>query len=673
MPSPTRTSSSSSSLTPVSLGLAAALKIAQEACNDVPIARQILGSAVCIFELAQRFEKNRDSIRALADRSALLAQRIAQVATGRALDDYLLQRLDNLQQVFFRIEAFLEKESAVSGRTQRIVRTLFVTPRLVEQLAAELQNEIEAFVLTAAVDLAHNQARYDGGFRILRDADVRKLDLIEEVETPEEVVTYAKARVDNEIMIVTYTTSRRNRAVIQVVASGKVERPRASRKRHDELLLRASTVFGSHPHVAQFYGRGVSGSHGEFRVMRAGVHLASVYLKQLNAESPEKSIRTASEMFWKLMDATRYLKTELQIDWNPSEEYARHDITVNDDGEPMIGVKEEFDDARQGVSTDLKYRCLVAIVFDSGIIGASYDHLDPREVVANRMARVSHWNDERLAAVSSLVSTLAMTEDYYARYLRLDYPLWDKPLGVRPEVIDLIHKFYENETQLINPDNTSSPDNSCSAVARCQAAVVSNDRLPEEETLWSWSYITMDGASIVRFDRAWTSGGGLYRSLDLYDIHIPAANIAAFESAMGVVRRPGTAHYYLHCSSEKMAEMAASRAWWSFSVLDSYVAEVEGEQVAYLRRTLSLSDRALQAPLFSETDLWQIGTRRPDLAVRYLDYVLARPEDTFVWSALQDSIALARMGYDSWYKDLQLAGGQQRHAEGLFRTTIPSL
>ncbi|KZV88986.1 hypothetical protein EXIGLDRAFT_587321, partial [Exidia glandulosa HHB12029] len=99
--------------------------------------------------------------------------------------------------------------------------------------------------------------------------------------------------------------------------------------------------------------------------------------------------------------------------------------------------------------------------------------------------------------------------------------------------------------------------------------------------------------------------------------------------------------------------------------VSSDVLHLETVQRAFLRRMLGLGPRSCLSPLFSETGIWPIRVRRASLCLDFLTYCRGRPEGELVAYALEDCIALAKLGCLSWFGDLQIAtaavGGHLPH------------
>ncbi|KZV95553.1 hypothetical protein EXIGLDRAFT_834258 [Exidia glandulosa HHB12029] len=131
---------------------AAALKVAREATETVPIAGQILGSAAHIFELAEKIEKKRQAMYDLVTTSASYAQQIDLAVAGRVLEVSMERRLERLYTVFAKIEALLQMETAPKRAILRVLRQVFVLPVQAEVLAAELENEMKLFQALSLID-----------------------------------------------------------------------------------------------------------------------------------------------------------------------------------------------------------------------------------------------------------------------------------------------------------------------------------------------------------------------------------------------------------------------------------------------------------------------------------------------------------------------------------------
>ncbi|KZV92313.1 hypothetical protein EXIGLDRAFT_769079 [Exidia glandulosa HHB12029] len=190
---------------------AAALKVAREATDAIPIAGQILGSAAHIFELAEKIEKKRQAMHDLVTTSANYAHQIDLAVAGRVLEVSIERRLERLYTVFAKIEALFQRETAPQRAILRILHQVFVLPIRAEALAAELENEMKLFQALSLIDarlavadtarIVEEDVRYEGDWRRLRHSDVQKLHIVHQYAVADGILTYAGARVDGELMI----------------------------------------------------------------------------------------------------------------------------------------------------------------------------------------------------------------------------------------------------------------------------------------------------------------------------------------------------------------------------------------------------------------------------------------------------------------------------------------
>jgi hypothetical protein len=77
-------------------------------------------------------------------------------------------------------------------------------------------------------------------------------------------------------------------------------------------------------------------------------------------------------------------------------------------------------------------------------------------------------------------------------------------------------------------------------------------------------------------------------------------------------------------------------------------------QHSFLRRLLKVNNRAMIAPLFTETAVIPLQFRRAQLALRYLGYLISLPIGHMAHAALLDSVALCRGGSPCWINDLRI-------------------
>ena len=84
----------------------------------------------------------------------------------------------------------------------------------------------------------------------------------------------------------------------------------------------------------------------------------------------------------------------------------------------------------------------------------------------------------------------------------------------------------------------------------------------------------------------------------------------------------------------------------------SLLDKLEAIQRTFLRRLLRLQTRSMRAILFSETGIVPLSYRRAALALRYLSYLVQRPQYTLVACAMRESSSLAERGYPSWVSEM---------------------
>ncbi|KZV95535.1 hypothetical protein EXIGLDRAFT_470358 [Exidia glandulosa HHB12029] len=259
----------------------AALKIGREATDAVPIAKQILGAAANIFELAERIEKKRQAMFDLVLAAGDYAKQIDAAVAGRVLDVKMQRRLERLYTVFAKIEALMQKEAGPKSVALRTLRNVFVLPIKAESLATELEREMKLFQISGNIDtrlaiadtvrIVEEDSRYDGDWRRLRHGDVGGRQVICTYAVDDGVLTYASARVDNVLMIVRYLDRPLGGGhdVSHYCPPLPLAR-RSSWTSYPELLRRISTVHTSHPNIAQLYGIRGGSPDARFAAFRSG-------------------------------------------------------------------------------------------------------------------------------------------------------------------------------------------------------------------------------------------------------------------------------------------------------------------------------------------------------------------------------------------------------------------
>ncbi|KAJ3878477.1 hypothetical protein F5051DRAFT_327871, partial [Lentinula edodes] len=79
---------------------------------------------------------------------------------------------------------------------------------------------------------------------------------------------------------------------------------------------------------------------------------------------------------------------------------------------------------------------------------------------------------------------------------------------------------------------------------------------------------------------------------------------------------------------------------------------LEDIQIHFLRRMMGLSSNSVIAPLYTETGIMPIRTRRVSLALRYLKYLMDLPDSHYVSLALKENNNLRNSHFPCWLSDL---------------------
>ncbi|KZW00981.1 hypothetical protein EXIGLDRAFT_830401 [Exidia glandulosa HHB12029] len=336
----------------VSTGLSVAtvaLNVAGAATDAVPIAKQILNSAAHICAAAERIQKKREAMYTLVEKSDIYATQINIAVAGRVLNTSLQRRLERLYSVFLKIEALVDtKAGSKNNALTRVWQNVVAKPNRAETLVVELEREIQLFQLLTEIQLSlvadHTasavddtatavaaDAKYDGQFRILRDCDIEKLDVIRKCETDEGVVVWASARVKRQLMVIRFLESQpQAKTNTMPMLNGSTQ----SWDMYIENIKKVSTVCGSHPNIVQLYGRHIQGPGAVFK---AGTFDLFAYLTTLKAvESNTDDIAMKRlRLAYKILDASAHLEDVHGLRW------VGQNAIVDENGEPRIGL---FDD-----------------------------------------------------------------------------------------------------------------------------------------------------------------------------------------------------------------------------------------------------------------------------------------------------------------------------------------
>ncbi|KZV95520.1 hypothetical protein EXIGLDRAFT_834246 [Exidia glandulosa HHB12029] len=332
------------------------LNVAGAAADAVPIAKQILNSAAHISAVAEKIQKKREAMYTLVEKADIYATQIDIAVAGRILDASLQRRLERLYSVFLKIEALVDVTAGgKSNALARVWHNVVTKPNRAETLVVKLDQEIQLFEArsyplltgihlslvvdkTACIADATARAvaadmRYDGQFRVLRDCDIRKGNIIERCETDEGTVVWASARVDGQLMVIRYldpsSDAKRNDGVVAEVAQWR----RTPYHEYLENVKKVSTIVGSHPHVVQLYGRHIQGPAAVFRsgTCPLGDYVRNMIATKGDVEHSAERIRLA----YKILDASFHLTDIHRLTWIGRE------VLVDEYGEPHIGL---FDD-----------------------------------------------------------------------------------------------------------------------------------------------------------------------------------------------------------------------------------------------------------------------------------------------------------------------------------------
>ncbi|KZV92344.1 hypothetical protein EXIGLDRAFT_76578 [Exidia glandulosa HHB12029] len=348
-----------------------ALNIAGAATDAVPIAKQILNSAAHISAVAEKIQKKREAMYTLVEKADIYATQIDIAVAGRILDASLQRRLERLYSVFLKIEALVDVTAGgKSNALARVWHNVVTKPNRAETLVLKLDQEIQLFQLLTGIQLSlvvDNTARivddtaravaadmrYDGQFRVLRDCDIRKGNIIERCETDEGTVVWASARVDGQLMVIRYldpsSDAKRNDGVVAEVAQWR----RTPYHEYLENVKKVSTIVGSHPHVVQFYGRHVQGPAAVFR---SGTYPLRDHVCNMiaNKGDTESSSAERIRLAYKILDASLHLEDSHGLVW------IGESVIIDEYGEPHIGLFDDIAraDSEQPVPPDALYVCI---------------------------------------------------------------------------------------------------------------------------------------------------------------------------------------------------------------------------------------------------------------------------------------------------------------------------
>lgn len=321
----------------------AATSIAREAVDGVPLAKQVIGSIARVLELAEKADRNREALRALAEQALAFAEAIPAALNGQQLNPVLSHSLEKILKVAESVEALMTKHLAKVAILRAFAYAFTVAPKI-ERLVRELSDAVQIFGVIAQVDtnlrvhenkeITTENAQYNGEFRLLRHCDVTKLELINEDVSSGVGMTvkYHRARVGGEVLVVCYLEGGDQASVM---ASPIPETALRRMEAYDRILERSSTVHRSHPHVAQLYGRSRAPLHSRFTVLKSGLVPAEAYIgNALGRNTTHMGLAESIAFIYKLVDALRHLES-MGISWSPRAQ--RNQVLMDQNREPTIG------------------------------------------------------------------------------------------------------------------------------------------------------------------------------------------------------------------------------------------------------------------------------------------------------------------------------------------------
>ncbi|EJD35118.1 hypothetical protein AURDEDRAFT_175800 [Auricularia subglabra TFB-10046 SS5] len=337
-------------------GLVLTASVAHDMTDGVPIVNQILGAVSRIATLAQKIERDREALHALAVRSQKLARSITATLAGRAPEGEIMNSLQRARTVLTSVDDLFLKHVA-KARLRRALSYLVSVPRDVERLSAELADALQEFLIVAALDTnARVQAdsRSAGQFRRLHDFEIEELQLVARMESDDgsSNVLFHAARVEGSgrLFVVRYFKSAESDSAADGTepltdAMDLQRRVRA----HDEILEHISTVEDSHPKIAYLYGRGTGYRHNRLTVLRTGYRPLAVTVRP-------KGLALASiwAMLPKLLDAARHVN-QFGAVWIPNTHMLSDNIFLDDRGEPTIGLINNDLQTSESVSPENAY------------------------------------------------------------------------------------------------------------------------------------------------------------------------------------------------------------------------------------------------------------------------------------------------------------------------------
>ncbi|EJD46750.1 hypothetical protein AURDEDRAFT_164202 [Auricularia subglabra TFB-10046 SS5] len=320
---------------------------------------------------AQEVENRREALHALADHAQTLAQRIEAVVGDHELDGEIAHSLEAIFTVLRSIEALFAKQRG-KKRLQKAFSYIFTVSAEAEHLRKELTNAGLQFLVATSLDTnvrTREKSRYIGRFRLIRDFEVDRLELITDEHSDDALykVIYYRARVEGSepgrVFVLRYLErTDRVESGVSTEDLALCERIREN----DRLLEEMSTIRKSHPNVARVYGWSRGDTVQRFTVLKSGY---------IPITTPHHY--PMIEVF--NIDAARHVE-ESGAQWNPGGWYT---IFLDDRGTPTIGLAHDIHTLRQDELGAGYYEQIVFLGFL--LLGAS----QPRspELYPTRFAR----------------------------------------------------------------------------------------------------------------------------------------------------------------------------------------------------------------------------------------------------------------------------------------------
>ncbi|EJD46732.1 hypothetical protein AURDEDRAFT_164184 [Auricularia subglabra TFB-10046 SS5] len=311
-------------------GLGLTTQLAFAATDGLPIVKQIIGVVARIITLGQEIEARRDALLALVEDARAIGRSVEAIVSERELEGEMLASLEALHSVLNAVEKMLSEHRAKS-RLQRALRYAFTVQKHVNRLGQELSRALVAALDTNAY--VKDSARCIGKFRLIRDFEVDKLDLVAE-ETHKGAsytVKYYTARIEGSGQVFAVRYFEKN-APSRSESAAEDDYIQQRICDHDRILEEISTVQKAHPNIARFYGRS-SGSITSRFTFHEAYHLAEDMAGRMDLD-----VGGAFSIALQVIDAACYLE-EIGAIWFP---IADDHIFMDEAGKPTIGLKNDL-------------------------------------------------------------------------------------------------------------------------------------------------------------------------------------------------------------------------------------------------------------------------------------------------------------------------------------------